>query len=143
MEHEIANSGLVGVWSADARYDSGGQCNEILSFRANGIGWMELCNFNCWTATYFEWTPTSPGWVAISGVKNVKPHEHDKRKIVESAASLNLLHLPFSVREEETPSGKTMKVLRIEVLNSGENAFGYINSAAPSAAETRGYQPNL
>jgi hypothetical protein len=118
------NSELIGIWSADARFGPGAQSDEMLVFKPDGTGWIEVWNFCLCELEFFEWTLTSLGWVAVVATKRMEI-DVGTDQLVDSQASMEVKHLPYQVQEEDTPSGARMKVLRIELLGLGEEAFGF------------------
>jgi hypothetical protein len=118
------NTELIGIWSADARFGPGAQSDEMLVFKPDGTGWIEVWNFCLCELEFFEWTLTSSGWMAVVGTRRM---EIDVKtdQLVESQTTMDVKHLPCRIQEEDTPSGIRMKVLRIELLGFGEGAFGF------------------
>ncbi|MBM0743776.1 hypothetical protein JOY44_19495 [Phormidium sp. CLA17] len=135
----IINPELVGVWSANARFGLGAQADEIVVFKPDGTGWLEVLNgFPC-SADFFEWTLTSPGWVALAGTKSLTL-DVKTDKLIDSQDLMEVKHLPYQVQEEHTPSGKVMQVLRIELLNFGKGAFGFLEINPESYTEPRNHR---
>jgi hypothetical protein len=127
-------SELEGVWSADACYGLGAQSDEIVVLRGDGTGWIEVWNFVLCSVDFFEWTPTSPGWIVFAGTRSLELDVKTQR-LVDSGSKLEVSHEPYSIQEEETPSGTRMKVLRLDLLGFGEGAFGLTSEDAESRAE--------
>lgn len=126
-------SELEGVWSIDARFGLGAQSDEILVFKPDGTGWLEEWNFYLCSVDFFEWTPTSPGWVALSGVKRMVLDVKTNR-LVDSGDVLEVTHLPYQINEELTPSRLRMKVLHMQFPGSEEESFGFVNKDIKSRA---------
>lgn len=103
---------LIGLWSADARYGPGAQSDEMLVFKPDGTGRMEFWNWQLCSADFFRWHVVSPGVVDLVGFRCLElPEVGDEP--VEAEAAFHYVSVPFSVAEEDTPSGKRMPVLRI------------------------------
>jgi hypothetical protein len=96
----------------------------MLAFKTDGTGWLEMWNFCLCSVDFFEWTLTSPGWVVLASTKSMKLDVKANR-LVDSQDTMEVKHLPYQVQEEDTPSGTRMKVLRIQLLDCGEGAFGF------------------
>lgn len=117
---------LIGVWSADARFGPGAQSDEILVFKPDGTGWLEIWNFYLCSVDFFEWTIASPGRITINGIKSLELDENTN-ELIDSANRIETKHVPYQIQQEDTPSGKTMKVLRIKIVNLGDGAFGFFS----------------
>lgn len=123
------HSELIGVWSVDARFGPGAQADEMLAFRPDGTGWLEIWNFALCSVDFFEWTPTSPGWVIVTGTRSLKLDVKTNR-LIDSPDRLEVMHLPYQVQEEETPSRQRMKVLRLQLLGINDGAYGTFDEDA-------------
>lgn len=118
---------LIGIWSADARYGPGAQSDEMMLFKPDGTGRMEFWNWQLCSADFFQWHVVSPGVVDLIGLKCVKlPEVGDDPTEVDS--TFRHLGVPFSVAEEDTPSGKRMRVLRIGLARPYPSELGFERS---------------
>ncbi len=122
------------MWSADARFGPGAQADEILVFKPDGTGWVEIWNFSLCSVDFFEWTFTSPDWLVVTGTKSMES-DFNTNQLVDSEDIMEVKHLAYQVQEEDTPSGTRMKVLRIELLGFGEGAFGLVDEDLESRAK--------
>jgi hypothetical protein len=105
---------LIGIWSADARYGPGAQSDEMLIFKPDGTGRMEFWNWQLCSADFFRWRVVLPGVVDLVGYRTLElPEVGDEP--VEAEAKFSHLGVRFSIAEEDTPSGKRLPVLRIDL----------------------------
>lgn len=123
----IMNTGIVGVWSAEALFKMGGQSDEILVFNHDGTGWLECINYYEWSADFFEWEPSSPGWIFLTWTTRIEPHKYT-RKIIESRSVFTIEHTASEIREERAPSGLEMKILHIQIFDAEHEVYGLVSN---------------
>lgn len=133
----IVNTEIVGVWSVEALYSMGGQSDEILVLNQNRTGWLEVINYHQWSADFFEWTPSSSGWFFFDWIKHIEPHKYT-RKIIESSSVFQVVHTSAHVKEEDAPSGIKTKILHIQLLDNGYEAYGLVSSDPKTRIEPTG-----
>lgn len=117
----------VGTWSQDIMYGPGAQSDTMLILRPDGTGWVEELNFSLCSAEFFQWDVPEPGRLILRGYKRLEANDDDRQ--LEEAAMLLWpeLDTPLQVQVEETPSGKSMRVMRIKMyknLPDHWDAFG-------------------
>lgn len=126
----MASTEIVGVWSAEALYGLGGESDEILVINRDGSGWLEVIDYDGheWSADFFEWGPTEPGWFYFAWTKRIEPHKQT-RALIESASVLDTVHASAEVREEAAPSGRTMKILYLPLSQERDeyDAYGLVS----------------
>jgi hypothetical protein len=115
---------LIGIWSADARYSAGAPSDEMLLFKEDGTGRMEFWNWRLCSADFFHWRVVSPGIADLIGFRCLElPEEGDDP--VETESTFHHVRVPFSVAEEDTPSGERMRVLRIGLAHPYPSVLGF------------------
>ena len=124
---------LIGAWSTSAFYDETGQSDEIVAFKNDGTGWIAVSKHGLGRVDWFEWSPTSPGWVILWGTRSFELLSGGRSREVENEmekwlSSNPYLHFDFTVTLEIAPNEREMKVLRIEILPFGDNVFGLIEA---------------
>lgn len=116
---------LIGIWSADHIYGPGAQADEILVFKEDGTGRLDIINFTLCSAQEFRWEIPSANHLNIIGVKNHQ-NNFNGNIVVEANNLLNLKNIPFTIAIEQTPSGQSMRVIRIKLMDYISDHFGFV-----------------
>jgi hypothetical protein len=117
---------IVGVWSSQALRDFETHLSRIVAFKNDGTGWFADSSYGTGNLTYFEWSPASPGWVAIWETRSFELLRGGGHQ--EKESSSEILHLPFQVITEIAPNFDEIQMLRIEIWSFGENIFSLLEA---------------
>jgi hypothetical protein len=117
---------LVGIWSADYMYGPSAQSDEVLIFWDDGNGRLDIINFVLCTVYEFRWTVSSPNHLTLMGTKTYQVGD-DGISLEESEDRLNVNGVSFQIAIEDTPSRKTMRVLRVRLMANLSDHFGFIH----------------
>jgi hypothetical protein len=115
---------LIGLWSADARYGPGAQSDDWLIFKPDGTGRYEFSNWTLCSADLFRWDIPKPGVVRISTDRRLQLSD-DCRSVEEVASPFGEQEVEYRIAEEDTPSGKRMRVLRLALNGAMTNCYGF------------------
>lgn len=127
---------LLGTWSVEAQYGPGAMEDFQLHLRPDGLGCLESANLAGARAVVIRWrldgealSTTTLGTYRTPGGK-FEPYELDP-----DGVGLDLDRTPVTIREEETPSGSVMRVLRLPTGTEHGllESFGYVGGATPPA----------
>ncbi len=118
---------LMGVWSVDIMYPPAAQSDDVIYFFADGTGRLDFHNpviCNCWA---FSWQFDGNDTIRITGVRQYL-HEDG---LQSEAWSYNHSH-GISIRDEITPKGKVMRVLRLAppLISGLSDHFAYCGRAS-------------
>lgn len=126
------NHPIVGVWSSEILYAPGSQEDSLLVFRSDGTGWSEWMNFAAHDIEFFEWTPTSPGWVAIAIQKHFERDLHNLKRYIEREPTFSVEHLSISIEEVETPLHGLIPRLEARLPGTLAEFYGLLERDADS-----------
>lgn len=116
-EDGLIDPNLIGIWSQDLRYGPGAQSDEMLFFKSDGTGWIEEWNFCLCSAEFFQWDVPESGRLILRGFKRLELSD-DNTCLEEATPLWPELDTRLQVQTEETPSGKTMRVIRIKMFEN-------------------------
>jgi hypothetical protein len=102
---------LVGLWSADVMYGPGAQADEVLVFKPDGTGWLEVANPVTTSAELFGWAVEAPNRLRLEGSRSLYLTDDNPCRMVEHPSRLNAA-FGIQVRVEDTKAGRAMRVLR-------------------------------
>lgn len=91
------------------------QSDEVLYFKPDGTGWIEEWNFTLCSAEWFRWDVPEPGRLILRGFQRLELRD-DNTRFDEATPLWSELDTPLHIQMEETPSGRTMRVLRIKMF---------------------------
>jgi hypothetical protein len=117
---------LVGLWSADYMYGSGAHSDEVLIFWDDGNGRLDFINLVLCTVYKFRWTVSSPNHLTLIGTKTYQIGD-DGISLEESEDIINVKGVSFQIAIEDTPSRKTMRVLRVKLMANFSDHFGFVH----------------
>src|SRR5688572_12569208 len=103
---------LVGVWCVGEfleNYEGPGEW--FLTFREDRTGRYDDVNYGMYYSTTFRWDLLSNQHIRISGIQSFAFSRMDPIHDVEDASSV-FYDVPFRVRTEITPSGRSISVFR-------------------------------
>ncbi len=123
---------LIGVWSADALFAPGAQEDEILVFRSDGTGWIEWINPVAHEVEFFEWTPTSLGWVVLATQNRFERDSRNLKRYMEVACIFDTHHAPYSIKEVETPLRSFIPQLELKIVGAMAGLYGLVQEDADS-----------
>jgi hypothetical protein len=115
---------LNGLWSANARYGPGAQSDDCLIFKPDGTGRYEFINWTLSFADLFRWEMPKPGVVRIMTDRRLQMSD-DARKVEEVDSPLREQEVQYRITEEDTPSGKRMRVLRLPLKGATTDCYGF------------------
>lgn len=115
---------LIGLWSVDAQYGPGAQSDTWLILKPDGTGRYEEINWTLCSADFFRWATPQAGLLRIVGEKCLQISA-DANHVEEVASILGVLETPYEIAEEDTPSGKRMRVLRVSLIGPKPTSFGF------------------
>ena len=130
-------SDLVGVWSADALFAPGSQEDEILVFRSDGTGWIEWMNFASHTIEFFEWAPTSPGWVDLVSLQRLERDLYNLKHYLQVGPTFDVEHHPFTIQQVETPIHGSLPQLELQLPGWNAGLYGLIEADADSRSHSQ------
>lgn len=92
-------------------YGPGAQSDEVLVFKPDGTGFMEVINPVTTSADLFQWAVEASGHLSLKGYKSLYVSDDKPPRVEEHASNLNGV---FTVRVqlEDTKAGRKMRVLR-------------------------------
>jgi hypothetical protein len=118
---------LIGIWSTHVRYggESGAQSDDILILLPDGTGRYEFLNWMLCSADLFHWATPRSGTLRIAGGRHLQANF--ERKAIEEGPSLfgAMNEFKYQISDEETPSGKQMRVLRVALKFPMQECFGF------------------
>ena len=117
-------------------YGPGAQSDEVLVFKSDGTGRLDVINFVLGTAYEFRWIVDSPNRLTLVGTKTLEIGD-DGKTVAESEDKLNLNDAPYRIASEDTPSGNTMRVLRVELMEYASDHFGFVREDISGFEEPR------
>jgi hypothetical protein len=120
----MRDSELVGLWSSDARYGPGAQSDDWLIFKPDGFGRYEFLNWILCSAELFRWETPQPGVLRVIGERHLQISD-DLRSVEEEPSLFGTQEFPYQIAEEDTPSGKQMRVLRLPLKRPMRDCFGF------------------
>jgi hypothetical protein len=103
---------LIGLWSVDSMYGPGGQADEVLFLFSDGTGRVDVDNPATVNALTFRWTLEDATRMRIVGERYFGVEDNPTRVVAAEWKCEKVL--TFSIQDEETPSGRRMRVLRFE-----------------------------
>ncbi len=121
----MLDNGLIGWWSADHRYAPGAASDDSLIFKPDGTGRYEFLNWRLESAILFRWETPSAGVLRIVGEKCLRLSDN-LQSVEEGPSDLHYPELPYTIEEEDTPSGKRMLVLRLPLKLLIPDCFGFV-----------------
>ncbi|ETT33914.1 MULTISPECIES: hypothetical protein [unclassified Paenibacillus] len=99
---------LTGIWSVDCMYGPGAQGDERIIFQDNGFGWIEIMNWDSILIETFHWTAEG-NQLQLRGERVLSNYE------APQSSDLNLEGVGFVIEDGDTPSGRTMPLLRFSI----------------------------
>lgn len=108
-------------------YGPGAQSDEVLIFKSDGTGRLDFINFVLCTSYAFMWDIGSTNHLNLVGTKTLQIGD-DGETIAESDHKLSLSKAQFRIALEDTPSGTTMRVFRIKLMDGMSDHFGFVRS---------------
>jgi hypothetical protein len=124
MEWLMLDNELIGFWSADEMHGPGAQSDDCLIFKPDGTGRYEFLNWILCSADLFCWETPQPGVLRIVGVRNLQVSD-DARSIEVEPSSFGTQEFYYEIKEEDTPSGDRMRVLRLPLPVPMQDSFGF------------------
>ena len=125
---------FVGVWSANALFAPGAQEDELLVFRSDGMGWVEWMNYVAHEIEFFEWTPTSSGWVALASQRRFERDTRNLKRYVEVEKTFEVEHLAFIIKEVQTPLHGLIPQLELHLPGYHVGLYGLMEQDADALA---------
>ncbi|MGQ0798797.1 MAG: hypothetical protein ACT4NL_01615 [Pseudomarimonas sp.] len=119
---------LVGVWSNDCMYGPGAPADEILIFAPDGSGRFEVYNWLLCSVDYFAWSVSAPGVVEIRGLKSLQVEPDEKLTYFPQPSDFTFTGLNYAIAVEDTPSGKSLRVLRLKLYDWVADHYGLVQS---------------
>jgi len=116
---------LVGMWSADHMYGPGAHSDERLFFKEDGTGRFEIINLILCSVDFFQWELSEPSRITLRGYRRLEPDDA-VRHVIEAASGFEFINLPFQIQEEDTKSGKRMRVLRLKLYKGVSDHYGFV-----------------
>ena len=106
---------LFGVWSDDFRYGMQGPSDDVLIFKPDGTGRYEFSNWVLCSADFFRWSIIQPNTLQITGIKCLQVTE-EPTIVAEEPSRIGVIETQYQIKIEETPSGKMMRVLQLDMV---------------------------
>jgi hypothetical protein len=117
---------LVGLWSADHMYGPGAHSDEIVIFKPDGTGRLDIINLTLCCAMEFRWQVSAENKITIHGTQS---HQRTDSGIKTDTADLHLIDQQFGIAKEKTPSGCEILVLRLRLIDGISDHFGFVRSS--------------
>jgi len=118
---------LIGLWSVDILYGSAAASDDLLIFKPDGTGRYEFINLRlCWVDR-FQWKVIRDGIISIIGDRCLTVAA-DEKSIEEEESQFGVQELHYEISEEQTPSGKRMRILRLPLKSPMANCFGFVRT---------------
>lgn len=114
-------------------YGPGAQADEVLVFNTDGNGRLDVINFGLCAAYEFRWHVSSPNELTFIGTKTLSLSD-DCKTVIEVDERLNVNRAAYRISEEKTPSGRTLRVLRVKLKDLISDHFGFVS------ADTTGFE---
>lgn len=116
---------LIGLWSANHMYGPGAESDEMLIFKPDGTGRFEFVNWSLCSADLFSWTVSASNRITLHGFKRLELGQNGL-EVIEVEPDFQFDGIPYRIREEKTPSGKKIRVLRLKLFEGISDHYGFV-----------------
>jgi hypothetical protein len=107
----ITAEDLIGIWSADVMYGPGAQSDEVLVFKPDGTGFMEVIHPVTTFADLFRWSVEAPDRLRLKGYRRLSAGIGRPWRVEEHTSELDGTFV-IRVQVEDTKARRPMRVLR-------------------------------
>jgi len=117
-------------------YGPGAQSDDVLIFKEDGTGRFEFVNWVLCSADLFRWNVTESGSLNLTGYCCLQL-DNDAQKVVSTESDFQYSSLSYRIAEEETRSGKRMRVLRLSWKLPASDHYGFVRRDLTGLEEPR------
>jgi hypothetical protein len=87
-------------------------------------------NYAAHTVEFFEWSPTSTGWIGLAGRERFELDAHNRKQYLKVHPKVESKHLPISVQEVKIPLNGLIPQMEVEIIDWYDGLYGLIEKDA-------------
>jgi len=125
---------LLGTWSVDAQYGPGAMDDQLLHFRADGLGCLEHANLAGASAVTFRWRLEADRLTTSTlGTYRTPDGAFEPFDVDPGGTPFDLVQAAISIATEDTLAGVRMRILRLPTGSEHGllDSLGYVREAPP------------